>query len=86
MADSTSVANLPDALDAYAGYVDGHWPTYQKVASRFPDAHLVAISTSAIASKWGPADCLDIESGDASPSAADFGNSPLSITEIPQAT
>lgn len=59
MADGP-VANLPEGMDAYAGYVDdsGIGVTYPEVAARFPHAELLSISTHR-----NPAECADVESG-----------------------
>ena len=63
MYDSTDVSALPRGGDAYAGYVDGKWPTFATVKRRFAGsgAHLLSIAVFAS----GHADCLDIEPGDA---------------------
>jgi hypothetical protein len=63
MYDSTDVSALPRGADAYAGYVDGNWPTFAALKRRFSasGAHLLSIAVFAS----GHADCLDIESGDA---------------------
>lgn len=63
MADSTEVANLPPGMDAYAGYVDGWWPDY---AGEVAVEHGVPVMSIAV-SPGVPAECLDIENGDATP-------------------
>lgn len=61
MFDSVDVNALPLTARAYAGYVDGQWVTYPELERKFPDAHLVSIAVEAAHN----ADCLDVESGDA---------------------
>lgn len=61
MADAINVGNLPPGMDAYAGYVNGNWPTYPQVVSKFPTALHLSIAVNATAD----GDCLDIENGDA---------------------
>ena len=64
MYDSINVANLPAGADAYAGYVAGHWPTWDALKQRFPTGpHLVSIAIAAAEHAL----CLDIETGDAQP-------------------
>lgn len=63
MADSTTVALLPSGMPAYAGYVDGLYPTYAGMVARFPSALHLSITTRHF---YDPnADCLDVETGDA---------------------
>ena len=60
MADSISVEDLPAGLPAYAGYVDGKWPTFGAVCRRFyPRAHCVSITV-----EGGNARICDCEAGD----------------------
>lgn len=67
MLDSVTVANLPNGADAYAGYIDGAFQTYHALAARFRGhAHLLSIAVFAS----GNAECLDIETGDATPGQA----------------
>lgn len=61
MFDSVTVAAIPKAAEAVAGYVGGQWPTYQELVQRFPRAKHLSIAVSADES----ADCLDVEPGDA---------------------
>jgi gag-polyprotein putative aspartyl protease len=63
MFDAVNVAQIPNGPVAVAGYTDGAWPTAAELAERFPNAHLLSIATSA----GHDADCLDVESGDATP-------------------
>lgn len=64
MFDSTEVDDLPvHPGAAYAGYVGGSYDNYSAVKRRFPDARVLSI---AVASRY-PAECLDIERGDATP-------------------
>jgi hypothetical protein len=63
MYDSTNVGTLPPGADAYAGYVQGAFQTFAALKRLFAasGAHLLSIAVFAS----GDADCLDIESGDA---------------------
>lgn len=61
MFDSINVLEIPLDAQAVAGYVNGRWPTYLTLATRFPKAHRLSIAVDA----FHDADCLDIESGDA---------------------
>lgn len=63
MYDAIHVNVLPAGADAYAGYVDGKWPTFAALKRRFGSsgAHLLSIAVFAS----GNADCLDVEKGDA---------------------
>ncbi len=63
MYDSVDVSALPPGADAYAGYVDGKFPTFTTVRRRFQGsgAHLLSIAVFVS----GNADALDIEAGDA---------------------
>lgn len=63
MFDSVNVDMIPADAPAVAGYVGGRWPTFSKLAARFPNAHRLSIAVSARQN----ADCLDIEPGDATP-------------------
>ena len=63
MFDSTDVGQIPVGPPAAAGYVDGHWPTFAELSERFPNAHLLSIAVS----PEHDAECLDVESGDATP-------------------
>jgi len=66
MFDSVNVSELPAGDYAYAGYVNGRWPTYQGVVSTFPGHSVLSIAVTASAD----AECLDIENGDATASQA----------------
>jgi hypothetical protein len=63
MYDSTNVGALPHGADAYAGYVEGLFPTFAALKRQFAasGAHLLSIAVFAS----GDAECLDIEPGDA---------------------
>jgi hypothetical protein len=63
MYDSTNVGALPHGADAYAGYVEGLFPTFAALKRQFTasGAHLLSIAVFAS----GDAECLDIEPGDA---------------------
>lgn len=66
MYDSVSLTEIPGDAEAVAGYVNGNWPTFPKLASKWPNAKRLSIAVSAEAD----ADCLDIEKGDATPAQA----------------
>jgi hypothetical protein len=66
MYDSIVVASMPTDGDLYAGYVNGRWPTFPKLATTFPKATPVSISISADRD----AQVLDVETGDATPAQA----------------
>ena len=67
MLDSIGADQLP-AGDAffYAGYVDGDFADYDAIRTRFPHAQVLSIAVFAS----NDAECLDIESGDATPDEA----------------
>jgi peptidoglycan hydrolase-like protein with peptidoglycan-binding domain len=68
MFDTAFNNQFPPGGEAYAGYVDGHvgsQPNYQYVVSAFPGAYHLSISVFG-----NDADCLDIESGAATPEMA----------------
>ncbi len=63
MADSTSADALPNGMDAYAGYVDGRWPSFGQICDRFyPRAHCISITACG-----GNARIADVEAGDLTP-------------------
>lgn len=66
MYDSTEPREIPPNPEAVAGYVGGHWPTYPELVARFPKAKRLSIAVNASEN----ANCLDIESGDATPAEA----------------
>ena len=62
MFDDITVSAMPTGGDyAYAGYVDGAWPTFDDLKKRFPKSRLLDIAVFASDN----ATCLDIENGDA---------------------
>ena len=61
MLDSVNADALPSGDYAYAGYVDGDWPSYSVIKARFPDSDILSITVSS----GDDADCIDMESGDA---------------------
>lgn len=62
MFDDVVVSLLPSGTSyAYAGYVNGLWPTFPELKAKFPGHHLLDISVFSS----GNATCLDIENGDA---------------------
>lgn len=66
MYDSIDLSQFPDNPEAVAGYVGGHWPTYDALVAKFPSAHHLSIAVTAAQY----ARCLDVEPGDASPAQA----------------
>jgi len=66
MFDAVDLSQIPSGADAYAGYVDGAWPTAPTLRARFPGAHILSIAVF----PDDDADCLDIEQGDATPQQA----------------
>lgn len=64
--DSTDAAAIPETAEAIAGYVDGRWPTYAAMRTRFPHAYAVAITVTGDTA----ADVIDCERGDATPQQA----------------
>lgn len=66
MYDSVNVSQIPKGARAVAGYVGGHWPTYKTLLVDFPKAQKLSIAIAASED----ADCLDVESGDATPDQA----------------
>lgn len=61
MFDSIDLTQIPSNAEAVAGYVNGKWPTYHELGSKFPKAHKLSIAVTAD----HDAECLDIENGDA---------------------
>ena len=69
MYDAIDISQIPAGAEAVAGYVDGEWATYNSLVTAFPGADHLSIAVSPV----HDADCLDIETGDASPGdAADW--------------
>lgn len=67
MWDDITVSSMPTGGSyAYAGYVDGMWPTYGSLVKRFPGHRLLSVAVFASDN----AECLDIERGDATISHA----------------
>lgn len=66
MFDSVDVSQIPASAQAVAGYVNGRFVTYPHLLAAFPHAHVLSIAVNAAAD----ADCLDIETGDATPGQA----------------
>lgn len=63
MYDSVTLSALPKGADAYAGYVNGAWPTFKSLPLA---KHQLSIAVNAGAD----ARCLDVEAGDATPDQA----------------
>lgn len=66
MYDSINLSVIPADAVAVAGYVDGHWITAAALRNRFPRARLLTIAVFASSN----AECLDVETGDATPAQA----------------
>jgi hypothetical protein len=66
MYDSVEVSQIPATAEAVAGYVGGKWPTFNVLVQRFPHTHRLSIAVNASED----ADCLDVETGDATPAEA----------------
>lgn len=64
MYDGITPTDVPPGGQLYAGYVDGHWPSYPGLVARFPSAVHVPIAVSASTDNGI---VLDVEQGDASP-------------------
>jgi hypothetical protein len=61
MFDSVSISQIPRDAKAVAGYVSGHWPTFESLVKGWPHAHHLSIATSVA----HDAETLDVEPGDA---------------------
>ncbi|MFI5038676.1 MAG: hypothetical protein ACHQCG_01935 [Solirubrobacterales bacterium] len=67
MFDTTTPDEVPTGnVEAVAGYVGGHWPTYARLVQDHPQAHHLSIAVNA----HEDAQCLDVEAGDATPDEA----------------
>jgi len=66
MYDSIDLSQFPPNPEAVAGYVGGHWPTYNELVAKFPNALHLSIAVNA----GQTARCLDVEPGDATPAQA----------------
>ena len=66
MYDSVDVDQIPGNATHVAGYVNGKWPTVAALRARFPHAKVLTIAVTANAD----AECLDVETGDATPAQA----------------
>lgn len=66
MFDSIYPSNIPAGSAAVAGYVGGHWPTYEGLVKAFPHAHVLSIAVAS----YQDAECLDVERGDATNAVA----------------
>ena len=60
MLDSIIPANLPPGADAYLGYVNGAWPTYDTVKAKFPGVPVLSLTVL----PGARADGCDCETGD----------------------
>src|SRR5271155_2107625 len=66
MYDSTNVDNIPEYAVAIASYVNGAFENFDEAVHRFPHAKHLSIAVSSDVD----ADCLDVETGDATPADA----------------
>ena len=66
MYDSVDLSQIPLDAPAVAAYVDGRFANYAEAKTRFPKASILSIAVFAADN----ADCLDIETGDATPAQA----------------
>lgn len=64
MYDSIDISQIPADAGAVAGYVNGRWPTFTKLARFKANRLSIAVSANADAA------CLDVERGDATPAQA----------------
>jgi peptidoglycan hydrolase-like protein with peptidoglycan-binding domain len=64
MADSITVANLPAGYNAYLGYVDGIYRTYNELRLKFPGVPAVGLT---VLGGFAVADGCDIETFDLTP-------------------
>lgn len=60
MYDSTNLREIPAVVEAVAGYVGGHWPTYRATLQNWPRAKHLSIAVAS----YQDAECLDVEQGD----------------------
>lgn len=63
MYDSVTIDQLPPGAPAYAGYVDGAYANVTEIRAQHPAAHILTIAVF----PEHDADCLDVETGDATP-------------------
>ena len=66
MYDSTEPGQIPGSATAVAGYVGGRWPDFAEEMRRWPHAQQLSIAINASED----AECLDVETGDATPAEA----------------
>ena len=66
MFDSVTISQIPPNPSAVAGYVDGRFANVAELRDMFPHARVLSIAVNAA----HDADCLDIETGDATPGQA----------------
>lgn len=69
MYDGVDVSKLPANADMYAGYVDGHWPTYHDIVKAHPGKPVVSITVQGWTHDGATviADVCDVENGDLTP-------------------
>ena len=61
MYDGVNPDTVPPGAQAYAGYVNGYWPSYNALVAKYPNAQHVPITVNTS----GTAQVLDVEQGDA---------------------
>lgn len=64
MFDGITPSAVPAGAQLYAGYLNGHWPSYAALCAAHPAAVHVSISVTA---SYNGGQVLDIETGDATP-------------------
>lgn len=63
MYDSIEASSIPKDATMMAGYINGHWPSYNPMRILHPTARVLSISVD----PGQLADALDVENGDATP-------------------
>ena len=66
MYDSVDTDQIPTTAEAAAGYVNGAFANYGQVVARTPKAHHLSITVN----NSNTGECLDVETGDATPAEA----------------
>ena len=67
--DAVEVSAIPADAQIVLAYIDGNWPTYSQIKTRFPHATILTVTTNG----FNTADICDVESGDATPAIASAG-------------
>jgi hypothetical protein len=66
MYDSVTVTEIPTDAEAAAGYINGAYKNFDAIVARTPKAHHLSITVQAV----NAGECLDVETGDATPDLA----------------